>query len=244
MTEETTARVHVIEHSDDISLDLFAPGLTGLDLQIVRPYLGEPLPTVGEVQNLIVLGGAQNAFDDERSPYLPELRRLLAEVLQQEVPTLGICLGAQLLAVAGGGHVQVNAPAGPEVGVVDVRLRPEAAEDPLLGPVAAAKGKTFSAPALHFDAITELPPGAQWLAASRQYPYQAFRIGSALGLQFHPEVSREMLVSWVRQLGGGEPDLVGQEWDDAAGEIIQVADLLSGAFAEQVRSNADALHAV
>lgn len=226
----------MIEHAADTGLNLLAPALSGAELHVVRAQDGDPLPAVEDLQGLIVLGGMGNAYADETYPYLPELRDLMAAAVQQQVPTLGICLGAQLLAVAGGGQVQVDAPAGVEAGVVEVRLRPGAEDDPVLGPLVQAKGNTVNVASLHFDAITELPEGAEWLAASRQYPYQAFRLGSALGLQFHPEVSGEALGAWVRQLDAGDAEQIEADWYAASQELTEVADLLGRAFTAQVRA--------
>lgn len=234
----------MIEHAGDAGLDLLTPALAGADLHVVRAYAGDPLPAVAELEGLIVLGGAANVHDDDATPYLPALRTLLADAVERHVPTLGICLGAQLLAVAAGGQVQVEAPAGVEAGVVEVRLRPGAEDDPVLGALAGAQGNTVVVPTLHFDAITELPEGAQWLAASRQYPYQAFRLGSALGVQFHPEVSGPALASWVRQLEAGDAEQIEADWDQAGAQITQAADLLAGAFLAQVREHVGALDPV
>ncbi|MGC0274625.1 type 1 glutamine amidotransferase [Pseudactinotalea sp. Z1739] len=238
MTETTQPRIHVIQNAEDVGLDLLAPGLDGAQLEVVHPYRGDALPAVQDVHALIVLGGAANAYDDEAKPYLPQLRDLLSAAVDRDVPTLAVCLGAQLLAVARGGQVHVAAPAGAEIGVIEVRLRPDAERDVVLGPLVAAKGATVQVPSLHMDAITELPEGACWLAASRQYPFQAFRIGSALGVQFHPEVSGTMLASWIRRHGLEDAERIADEvraqWDASAQEITEVADLLSRAFAAQV----------
>lgn len=227
----------MIEHAPDTGLNLLGPALSGAEVHVVRAQDGDPLPAVEDLQGLIVLGGRANACADDDYPYLPSLRDLLAAAVQRQVPTLGICLGAQLLAVAGGGQVHVEAPAGVEAGVIEVRMRPAAEQDPVLGPLAGAKGTTVAAPSLHFDAITELPEGAEWLAASPQYPFQAYRWGSALGLQFHPEASGQTLAGWVRQMDAGDAEQVEADWNAAAEDIRQTADLIAGAFADQVRAH-------
>ena len=110
-------------------------------------------------------------------------------------------MGAQLLAVAGGGQVTLAAPPGPETGPVRVFWRPEALTDPLVGEVARAvaqAGERASlVPSMHVDAVTELPEGSVWLASSNMYPFQVFRLGAAVGTQFHTEVSAEMLSTWL-----------------------------------------------
>lgn len=186
----------VIEHEPGCSLDRFERWLSGLDLVVVRPYRNDQIPSsIGD--GLLVLGGLMSAYDDAIAPWLPATRELLADAAATGVPTLGICLGAQLLAVACGGTVDVAAAPGRETGVVDARWRPEAAEDPLV----ATLPDPYPGPSMHADAITELPPGSTWLAATGMYHHQAFRVGSAAwGVQFHPEVSLPTFRSWAEEL--------------------------------------------
>jgi GMP synthase (glutamine-hydrolysing) len=201
----------VIEIDEACPADRFATWLTEpetgrqVTLRTVRTWAGEPVPALSEVgDGLLVLGGTTHAYDDASG--LPEIRALLGAAATGTVPTLGICLGAQLLAVAAGGRVHVGAPPGREAGVIDVHPRPDAAHDALLGDLAAdvaadhplAGGVLLSMPSMHADAVVDLPAGATWLASSRLYPYQAFRTGtSAWGLQFHPEVEVETFAAWA-----------------------------------------------
>jgi GMP synthase (glutamine-hydrolysing) len=150
-----------------------------------------------------------SAYDDDVAPWLPAVRRLLADSVGREVPTLGICLGAQLLVVGTGGSVDVAAAPGRESGVIDVRWRAAAASDPLVrGLPDPAAG-----PSMHADAIAELPPGAVWLASSDSYPYQAFRIGvAAWGVQFHPEVSLATFRGWAEEHPEVDIDAVTAEY--------------------------------
>ncbi|MFC0644451.1 type 1 glutamine amidotransferase [Cellulomonas phragmiteti] len=193
-------RVTVVQSSPDVGLDRFAEWLTGLDVRLVRADLGDALPGPTEVgDGLVVLGGQMSAHDDDTAGWLRPLRDLLAVVSATDVPALGICLGAQLLAVARGGRVEVAAPPGREAGVVDVRWRPEAATDALVGPLVelAGSSRTSPQPSMHADAVVDLPRGAVWLASSSMYPFQAFRIGSAWGVQFHPEAGVETIRTWA-----------------------------------------------
>lgn len=236
-------RVTVVQSSPDVGLDRFAQWLEHLDVQLVRPDLGDALPGPTEVgDGLLVLGGHMSAHDDAASPWLRGLRDLLAVVSATDVPALGICLGAQLLAVARGGRVEVAAPPGREAGVVDVRWRPEASTDALLGPVVTLAGPARSSalPSMHADAVVDLPRGAVWLASSSTYPFQAFRIGSAWGVQFHPEASPATLRAWAEQHPDVDTDDVVAQAAARADEAEAAGRAVAEAFAGLVRSRAAA----
>ncbi len=170
----------------------------GLELAVVRPYAGDPLPdTLDGYAALVVLGGEQSAYPDNDgtpgAPWFAGLERLLRKAVRERVPTLGVCLGGQLLATANAGTVE-RSPAGPEIGAKLVARRDVADNDPIFA------GVPFAPDVLqwHLDEITELPVGAVLLAASTNYPYQAFRLGDAAwGLQFHIECDIEMLAAWA-----------------------------------------------
>lgn len=178
----------------------------GLELVTVRPHAGEPLPDRLEgYAALVVLGGQQHAYPDPDqigAEWLPGCESLLRHAVRHRVPTLAICLGAQLLATAHGGEV-APAGAGPEIGPALVARRDAAGDDPLFARVPF----TPDVIAWHHDEITELPAGAVLLAASTHYPHQAFRIGpAAWGLQFHIEPDVDMVTHWA----GSTPALLAQ----------------------------------
>jgi len=230
-------RLTVLQSSPDVGLDRFAQWLD-VPVRLVRLDQGEPVPSLAEVgHGLLVLGGEMTAHSDAEAPWLPAVRALLAETSRTGVPTLGICLGAQLLAVARGGRVQVAAPPGPEIGVVDLRWRPDAAADALVGPLLA--GRITPQVTWHDDAVVDLPSGAVWLASSAMYPYQAFRIGSAWGVQFHPEVSPATVAAWAA--GRDDVDELDLVTDLAAREeqVTSLARGLAQRFSELVRTRAD-----
>src|SRR5437868_8651847 len=124
----------------------------GVMIDLRRAWLGELPETLTDFAGLVVLGGPMNCGDDAAAPWLPAVRSLLRDAVGAELPTLGICLGAQLLAVANGGVVQRN-PDGPEYGAQLVAKRTAAATDPLFGPVPI----TPDVVQWHVDAVTTLP---------------------------------------------------------------------------------------
>jgi GMP synthase (glutamine-hydrolysing) len=223
-------RVVVIEHEPGCPLDRFSGWLRGVTVEVVRPHAGESVPAdVGD--GLIVLGGQMSAYDDGVAPWLPAVRSLLARSAADGVPTLGICLGAQLLAVACGGRVEVAAAPGRESGVIDVRWRPEAASDPLV----AGLADPFPGPSMHADAVVELPPDSTWLGRSEMYPLQAFRVGTAAwGVQFHPEVSLRTFTGWAREHPEVDVETVTAEFKRRDGEITAASRVLAERFAERV----------
>jgi GMP synthase (glutamine-hydrolysing) len=165
----------------------------GFDVRVVRPYAGEAVPEELVEDALVVLGGDMGANDVADFPWLLDVMALLRAAVSTAAPTLGICLGGQLLAASLGGRVEPGA-AGMEAGVVVVHPRAEADADVLL----ADLPWPLRMITMHRDAITALPPDAVWLAESEPYGHQAFRVGtSAWGVQFHPEVSPKTYASWA-----------------------------------------------
>ena len=158
----------------------------GVEMRRVRANEGAALPSADEVAAIVVLGGMQGAYEADRYPYLDDEMGLIREAASANVPTLGICLGAQLMAAALGGRAFPSEAV--EVGWPEEVLTNAGSRDPLLrevtGPVLLWHHDTF-----------ELPPDAELLASTR-YPL-AFRAGRSVGVQFHPEASPEMLAEWV-----------------------------------------------
>ncbi|MDX2091673.1 MAG: type 1 glutamine amidotransferase [Kofleriaceae bacterium] len=148
------------------------------------------LPAVSDLAGVVVMGGPQDANADERYPGLRAERRLLAEAVSADVPVLGVCLGMQLLGVALGARLHLRH--GAEVGFLPIELTTAGAADPVVG--AFAQHTTVLH--WHSDAV-ELPAGTALLASTPTTPVQAFRIGSALGTQFHPEADAELLATWL-----------------------------------------------
>jgi GMP synthase-like glutamine amidotransferase len=173
-------------------------GDAGLALETCRPHAGDQLPgTLDGYAALVVMGGAQTAYPgpdgSPGAPWFPALEGLLRKAVRGQVPTLAVCLGAQLLATAHAGTVAPSAN-GPEIGPRLVARRDTAARDVLWEHVPLAPDVLQ----WHHDEITELPMGATLLAASTYHPHQAFRLGSrAWGVQFHIECDTAMVADWA-----------------------------------------------
>jgi GMP synthase (glutamine-hydrolysing) len=158
-----------------------------------------------ELSGIVALGGTQHAWDEQVDPFLADQRRLLAAAHTADLPVLGICLGAQVLARALGADVHTAERA--ERGWYDVELLPAAADDPVLG-AAGGEARVYQ---WHQDAFT-LPEGATLLARSPGVPVQAFRHRSAWAVQFHPEVDQPLLTRWMASF----PDAAREAGIDAA----------------------------
>ena len=155
--------------------------------EVRRLWLGEPVPKQpDDASAVIVLGGPMHVHEEEAHPFLVAEKAFLRAALATDVPMLGICLGAQLLAEVGGGRVYKRSA--DEGGLVRIDL---VAEDPLFAGVRSP----FMAFESHSYSFT-LPPGATPLAR-RPDGLQAFRLGKAWGLQFHPEVDEDRAQQWV-----------------------------------------------
>lgn len=170
--------------------------------------LGQAPEDLHGYDGLIVLGGAMNVHEEDANPWIPTERRMIEEALEARMPTIGICLGSQLLAAVAGAEVyRVDTP---EIGWYEVEATADAADDPLLGRLP----ERFTAYQWHSYAST-LPPGAVELARS-PVCLQAYRIGDhAWGTQFHSEVTQEICESWIAAYET-DPDAVALGFDEHA----------------------------
>lgn len=159
------------------------------DLYAHRP---ETIP-LHEAAGLVVLGGPMNVDEVETYPFLRAELDWIRQAVDQEVPLLGICLGAQLLAKAMGKPVYRNRIK--EIGWYDIEILPAAEDDRLFhgrGPIETVfqwHGDTF-----------DLPAGAVHLARASTCESQAFRVGrSAYGVQFHVEMTTGLIDQWLEE---------------------------------------------
>ena len=199
-----------IVHQRDAGPGVFAEAIRDAGLELEEWTLAErPQPPADpfSYDAVLVLGGAMNVDEGDRHGWIAEEEALLRELLEREVPLLGLCLGGQLLAAAAGG--QPRRAARPEIGWHQVEVTAEGEDDPLFAPLAPA----FEALQWHSYEFP-LPPGAVPLARS-EVCLQAYRVGErAWALQFHPEVSRADALHWIDDYDA-DPDAVGIGIDPA-----------------------------
>jgi len=181
--------VLVLRHEPFEHLGHFAAVLEENRVAYRYHELGEPIAE--EPNGLIVMGGPMSANDDLAG--LRDELRLIERALRDEVPMLGICLGSQLIAKALGARVYRNTDL--EIGWEPVWWTDAAKGDALFGGMASPE--TF----FHWHGETfEVPGGAELLAYSEKCRHQAYRYGSRVyGIQFHPEITAEMIADWCLQ---------------------------------------------
>jgi len=190
------------------------PGLLGdwLDRQnaavdILRIDLDEAVPDPREYQLIAYLGSEFAAFDDS-VPFVQRESDLIRQAAKHDVPMLGLCFGGQLMARALGGESFRSKR--PEIGWLRVRTK----DSELI-----SEGPWFE---WHFDSFT-LPPGAKLLADTDVGP-QAYVVGRSLGLQFHPEVTPEIVDGWVRDCrAAADDDAGGIDLDALLEETVRQA---------------------
>jgi GMP synthase (glutamine-hydrolysing) len=188
----TRPRLLVVQHEPSSTPGLLvdAAAATGVELDVVQVPDRQVPVALGDAGGLVVLGGEMDFDELDAYPHLERARVLLRDAAARGAPTLGICLGAQLAADALGGRAYPGL-AGEEVGWTKVDLTAAGRADPVLGAL-VEPAEVFE---WHHDAF-EPPPGAVQLASGAVYEHQAFRLGSVLGVQFHPEVDGPLLAAW------------------------------------------------
>jgi GMP synthase (glutamine-hydrolysing) len=186
-------RVLSITHQPDAASGVFGDAVRErgheLDEWLISSDPEPPAP-VGSYDAVLVFGGAMHVDQEERHGWLREENALLQRFLADGVPTFGVCLGGQLVAKALG--APVHRMPSPEIGWFDVDLTPEAADDPVFAGL-PERFAAFQWHSYHF----ELPDEGFALARNDRC-LQGFRVGSAWGIQFHPEVTPEDLDEWLR----------------------------------------------
>lgn len=195
----------VVQHLAFEDLGSFEPVLAaeGLSITCLQAGVDDLSAPIDEADLLVVLGGPIGVYETDAYPFLETELAALRQRLARRRPTLGICLGAQLIAQALGGRVY---PGGhKEIGWSELRLSDAGRASPLK--------RLAGVPVLHWHGDTfDLPAGAVHLAASEHYPNQAFAVGAhVLALQFHPEADARRFERWLighaAELGAARIDI-------------------------------------
>ena len=185
--------VLIVTHLPDRAVGIVRQSLRSAGCAVTErnPADRVQLPSVTEISGVVSLGGRQSATRVDADPFIAAEVALLTEALRARVPVLGMCLGAQLLAVAAGGRVTHTG--GMYTGWPELVTLPAAADDP----VCSALPDRLPVLKWHEDMI-ELPPGACALGATPGPGAALFRIGGcAWGSQAHLELTPPMLDAWL-----------------------------------------------
>jgi GMP synthase-like glutamine amidotransferase len=208
----------------------------GVDVDICRVFQGDWPPADAKgLDGLVVMGGPMSAASDEGFPTRSGELALIADSLRHGIPVLGVCLGAQLLAVAAGAAVYPGG-GGPEIGWGPVNLLPICQDDIVFSELP----EELTVMHWHGDTF-DLPPGAERLISNAQYVNQAFRLApTAWGVQFHVEVDEDAVKGFVREFAHDLADLPGgaeriiQMTPTAVAELAASRNAVCGRFAELV----------
>lgn len=190
-------RIHYLQHVPFEGLGYIESWAfsRGHAVSSTRLYAGDPFPSIEAFDWLIVMGGPMNVDEEDRYPWLVAEKRFIDKAIDRGITVLGICLGAQLIAVTAGARVYANPHK--EIGWFPVHLSPDGKNSSLQGILPPA----FLPFHWHGDTF-EIPRGATWLAMSNGCRNQAFSLGNrVLALQFHLESTADSVGKLITHCG-------------------------------------------
>ena len=227
-------RFLVIQHVAHEDAGVFGPMIpaAGFDPVVVHLHEQQPVPEdAGRFAGILIMGGPMNVSQQELYPFIAEELKLIEQAAGENIPVLGVCLGAQLVAEATGGRAYAGDEI--EIGWYDVNLTGAGRKDKLF------EGFPEKLTAFQWHGQTFSPPlEGVLLAGSDSYPNQAFRAGSAWGVQFHLEVTAAHVKEWVRRSrdeviqAGADPDEIVARSGEHLAELTPLAGKMFGRFLE------------
>lgn len=205
-------KVLVLQHVPHEGLGIIGRELytNGLQPEYLKVYEGHEFPfDVSGYSALIVLGGPMGVYEDDKFPFIAKELKLIRSALKDNLPILGICLGAQMLAKAAGAEVYKGGKK--EIGWYEAELTEEGEDDRLF----LGLPRKFTVFQWHGDTF-DVPANGLNLVSSELFPNQVIKAGPrAYGIQFHLEVTEEMIKSWIKENSGELEALKGKIDPDA-----------------------------
>lgn len=201
-------KVYVVKHVEDEGPGLLGDYFSrlGWELTVLDAFREDPLPeSLDDVAGVVILGGPMNVYEEEAYPFLVREGQLIKRILAEEVPFLGVCLGAQLLAKSCDAIVTKSPHE--EKGWFDVNLTEAGRNDRFF----RGLSDVFPVFQWHEDTFA-VPAGGVLLTSGQLCRNQAFRIGNgAYGLQFHLEITPEMVKAWAEKESTVDAVLIAEE---------------------------------
>jgi GMP synthase (glutamine-hydrolysing) len=233
-------RVLAVVHQPDAGPGVFADEMSSRGVELERWELSRrgagPPREIAAYDAILTFGGSMHADQEDAHPWLRFEKDFLEAMVDDGMPLLAVCLGAQLLAEAAGG--EARRAKRPEIGWHEVEVTEEGAADPLLGPLAPR----FIG--LQWHSYEAVPPAGAEVLARSPVCAQAFRLGELIwGIQFHAEVTGADLAGWIDRHRSSDdaaeidPEAVRAETRERIAGWNRLGRELCGRFIDQVRSS-------
>lgn len=163
-----------------------------IDYRTIEAGIGEEIPSLDGYKYLVVMGGPMAVYEMDKYPFLKRVALSMEEALKRGIKIIGICLGAQLFAHVLGSRVYPGERK--EIGWLDIKATIDGGRDEVFRTLIEPSGNA-TVFQWHGDTY-ELPQGAIRLASSELFKEQAFRYKDSYALQFHIEVTTEIIKEW------------------------------------------------